>query len=145
MVPCKNGNYGRWRAPEPCADDGAPGPDSPRKNGPESVDEGCAGGTGSYPPFANGWQRRIRKKAYHPPLITPCRDMASIAYSEHVGTYRHAGGNMGEMQYLYRRMGKTAINRNNLIIPASLETPLRGRAAAARKTVASPGNYWKQR
>ncbi len=45
--------------------------------------------------------------------------MASIAYSEQVGTKRQAGGRKGERQYLYRRMGVMANRRNSLIIPIS--------------------------
>lgn len=43
--------------------------------------------------------------------------MASIAYSEQVGRKRQAGGNIGEIQYLYRRMGKMAMPLANLIMP----------------------------
>lgn len=57
--------------------------------------------TGSYPPFANGWHRNNRPNASNPPRITPNRSTASIAYSEQVGTYRHAGGNIGEIHHLY--------------------------------------------
>jgi hypothetical protein len=56
--------------------------------------------TGSNPPFANGWHRKTRHAAIIPPRHTPYRSTASIAYSEHVGTYRHDGGNDGEIHRL---------------------------------------------
>ncbi len=77
------------------------------------------GGTGSYPPRDRGVHRKMRQKAYRPPRKMPCRAIASIAYSEQVGTNRQAGGSMGEMQYLYIRMGKMAMHRNSLVIPVS--------------------------
>jgi hypothetical protein len=48
----------------------------------------------------NGWQRRIRHNAFNPPRTTPNLSIASIAYSEHVGVKRHAGGNIGEIAHL---------------------------------------------
>ena len=44
-------------------------------------------GTGSYPPFEKGLQRRIRHAANNPPFNTPCFSIASIAYCEQVGVY----------------------------------------------------------
>src|SRR5579864_6400062 len=37
------------------------------------------------------------------PRTAPWRSTASMAYSEHVGTYRHAGRNMGDTAHLYPR------------------------------------------
>ena len=48
-------------------------------------------GTGSYPPLANGWQRKIRRRASHPPYPAPKRSIAVRAYSEHVGIKRQQG------------------------------------------------------
>ena len=44
-------------------------------------------GTGSYPPFEKGLQRRIRHAANNPPFNTPYFSIASIAYCEQVGVY----------------------------------------------------------
>jgi hypothetical protein len=48
-------------------------------------------GTGSYPPLENGLHRITRHTAIAPPFIAPKRSIASIAYSEHVGTNLHDG------------------------------------------------------
>ena len=45
-----------------------------------------AGGTGSRPPRAKGWQRSSLQKARALPRTGPCVAMAVVAYSEHVGT-----------------------------------------------------------
>ena len=100
---------------------------------------GCSpgkGGTGSYPPCDKGLHRKMRQRVYRPPRKIPCRTMASIAYSEQVGTKRQAGGNMGEMQYLYRRMGKIAMHRSSLVIPVSSRP---GEAPCQHKRVDNSG------
>ena len=56
-------------------------------------------GTGSYPEPPHGWQRAMRLAASQPPLITPYLRIASMAYCEQVGVYRHAGGVRGEMHF----------------------------------------------
>jgi hypothetical protein len=56
--------------------------------------------TGSSPPFASGWHRNTRHEAIAKPRTAPYRSTASIAYSEQVGTYRHDGGNAGEIHRL---------------------------------------------
>jgi hypothetical protein len=56
--------------------------------------------TGSNPPCAKGWHRSNRQPAIPNPRKTPYRSTASIAYSEHVGTYRQEGENIGEIHRL---------------------------------------------
>src|SRR5207342_1694711 len=67
------------------------------------IQRGGDGGTGSCPPGWRGWQRAMRRAASQPPRTAPKRAMASIAYSEHVGTKRHRGPSSGLIQRLYRR------------------------------------------
>src|SRR5712671_3830714 len=55
-----------------------------------------AGGTGSGPPGAQGWQRSRRRAASQAPRRGPWTVMASTAYSEQLGWYRQAGGRAGE-------------------------------------------------
>jgi hypothetical protein len=59
--------------------------------------------TGSYPPFANGWHRNNRVAAIQLPRTAPYSSIASIAYSEQVGTYRQLGGSHGDTNRLYAR------------------------------------------
>ncbi len=47
------------------------------------------------------------------PASTPCRVIASRAYDEHVGKYRHEAGKKGETMIWYARIGSTAIARMN--------------------------------
>ncbi len=65
-------------------------------------------GTGSHPELPNGWQRPIRFAASQLPRPTPNRSTAIRAYSEHVGSYRHAGGNQGEIAPWYVRINMSA-------------------------------------
>ena len=58
-----------------------------------------AGGTGSWPPGWKGWHLPIRLIASHTPR-RPWVSIASAAYTEHVGSKRHAGGRNGEMNRL---------------------------------------------
>lgn len=58
------------------------------------------GGTGSCPPGCRGWQRPMRRIASQPPLSAPKRPMASIAYSEQVGTNRQRVPSSGLIQRL---------------------------------------------
>jgi hypothetical protein len=48
-----------------------------------------AGGTGSSPPRANGWQRNNLNAARALPRSGPWVEIAIAAYSEHVGKYLH--------------------------------------------------------
>src|SRR5208282_756218 len=52
----------------------------------------AAGGTGSSPPWLNGWQRSRRHAARHTPRKGPWLAIATAAYSEHVGRNRHPPG-----------------------------------------------------
>ena len=45
----------------------------------------AAYGTGSYPPFEKGLQRKIRQKARALPFTAPCFSTAIKPYCEHVG------------------------------------------------------------
>ena len=59
-----------------------------------------SGGTGSCPPGCRGWQRPMRRAASQPPLIAPKRPIASIAYSEQLGTNRQRVPSRGLIQRL---------------------------------------------
>ena len=54
--------------------------------------DAAAGGTGSSPPRAKGWQRISRHAASMAPRIGPWAMMACDAYSEQVGRYLHPPG-----------------------------------------------------
>lgn len=54
-------------------------------------------GTGSYPEPPKGLHRRIRLKESQPPFRGPYLRIASLAYCEQVGVYRHAAGVKGEI------------------------------------------------
>jgi hypothetical protein len=51
------------------------------------------GGTGSRPPRPKGLQRKTRRAAKSEPLTAPWVRIASSAYREHVGKYRHCPPN----------------------------------------------------
>jgi len=51
-------------------------------------------GTGSTPPLQKGLHRNIRQMARNIPRKNPRFSIASIAYSEHVGTKRQLGLNL---------------------------------------------------
>jgi len=46
-----------------------------------------------------GWQRKNRFNASQPPFAAPYLVMASTAYCEQVGRYRHRAGKNGEMAF----------------------------------------------
>lgn len=62
-------------------------------------------GTGSYPPFEKGLHLKIRHSASALPHIGPHSLRASIAYAEQVGVNLHDGFFIGEIYFLYRRIG----------------------------------------
>src|SRR4029078_4009554 len=68
--------------------------------------------TGSYPPRLKGLHDRTRFAASNPPITTPRRSIASMAYSEQVGVYRQAGGSWG----LIRALEKRRVERIRLFI-----------------------------
>ena len=57
-------------------------------------------GTGSYPPFLNGWHLNILLAARRLPLNAPYLWMAIMAYSEQVGTYIQHPGFIGDIYFL---------------------------------------------
>ena len=59
-----------------------------------------SGGTGSCPPGCRGWQRPMRRAASQPPFSAPKRPIASIAYSEQLGTNRQRVPSRGLIQRL---------------------------------------------
>lgn len=64
-------------------------------------------GTGSYPPFAKGWHRKILLTAKKLPLKKPYFSIASIAYWEQVGVYIHVGLLFkGDKYFLYKFIRK---------------------------------------
>ena len=73
-----------------------PGIDDQRRSHVGSL----GGGTGSCPPGCRGWQRPMRRIASQLPLSAPNRPMASIAYSEQVGTNRQRVPSRGLIQRL---------------------------------------------
>src|SRR5690606_19119983 len=58
------------------------------------------GGTGSWPPGWRGWQRPTRRAASELPRSAPWVAMASMAYSEQLGTKRQRGASRGLIQRL---------------------------------------------
>ncbi len=54
-------------------------------------------GTGSYPEPPQGLHLKMRQIANPSPFIGPCLMIASVAYCEHVGVKRQAGGVKGLM------------------------------------------------
>ncbi len=52
--------------------------------------------TGSYPPGWKGWHLAMRTTVIRMAVSTDFFSKASIAYSEQVGTKRHAGGQRGD-------------------------------------------------
>lgn len=59
---------------------------------------GTCKGTTSNPPRESGWQRNSLEAASTLPRATPCRAIASAAYSEQVGWKRQAGSINGDSQ-----------------------------------------------
>jgi len=57
-------------------------------------------GTGSQPPGLKTWQRDKRRIPSQTPRGTPYFSIACIMYIEHVGSKRHIGGSIGEMNRL---------------------------------------------
>jgi hypothetical protein len=53
-------------------------------------------GTGSWPVPPHGWQRAKRLAANQLPRTAPYLAIASAAYAEQVGVYRHTAGSSGE-------------------------------------------------
>jgi hypothetical protein len=101
--------YGKWSAPvwfaAVCLQ---PVPDWLQPDESDCSGWGIAGkvrsGTGSRPPFPQGWQRASLHMASHDPRTHPNRLTAMAAYSEQVGRYRQRDGlmvwSMGESTVL---------------------------------------------
>lgn len=67
------------------------------------------------PPWLNGWQRSVRRRASHAPRAGPCRETASSAYSLQLGEKRQALGMSGRRTTWYSRMPARrmlAVSRN---------------------------------
>ena len=62
-------------------------------------------GTGSLPPFEKGLHLNMRHSASALPQIGPHSLRASVAYTEQVGVNLHDGCFIGEIYFLYRRIG----------------------------------------
>jgi len=59
----------------------------------------------------------MRRMANQAPRPGPCRSTAILAYSEHVGSYRHAGGNQGETAPWYTRISSSVVFFNTAPTP----------------------------
>ncbi len=75
--------------------------------------------TGSYPPGLHGLQRSRRRAASAIPLMAPWFRIASAAYSEQLGSYRHVLGLYLEI-FWYNLMKKTKTYRNLFPAPSSV-------------------------